>query len=331
MPSFEPLVNEYRGEILDLVHMGYICIVDENSRVIWHAGDPDETVFYRSASKPIQALPVIARGLDKKYALTDEETAIFAGSHQGDSFHVAALESIFEKAGFTEDMLCMAPAMPQVPCAPGTAPRKFYHNCSGKHAGAMLLQRELGGEARDYWREDSPAQREIRRAVAALSEFPEENVGVGLDGCGVPVFAVGMKNIAIAFKNLACPDMIADEALLRAAREFVPRMHSYPLMIKGRNTLCSMLNADPQLVAKGGANGAYGLGIKSLGIGISIKFADGTNSMWPMVIAAALRYVGYENQSTLSMLDRLCPETIVNDNGDSAGRRRLAFDFQKGR
>ena len=156
-------------------------------------------------------------------------------------------------------------------------------------------------------------------------------MGVGLDGCGVPVFAVGMKNIAIAFKNLACPDMIADEALLRAAREFVPRMHSYPLMIKGRNTLCSMLNADPQLVAKGGANGAYGLGIKSLGIGISIKFADGTNSMWPMVIAAALRYVGYENQSTLSMLDRLCPETIVNDNGDSAGRRRLAFDFKKGR
>ena len=95
MPSFEPLVNEYRGDILDLVHMGYICIVDENSRVIWHAGDPDETVFYRSASKPIQALPVIARGLDKKFGLTEEESTIFAGSHAGEAFHIAALESIF--------------------------------------------------------------------------------------------------------------------------------------------------------------------------------------------------------------------------------------------
>ena len=58
-------------------------------------------VFFRSSSKPIQALPVIARGLDKKYGLTDEETAIFSGSHQGDTFHVAALKSIYEKAGLT--------------------------------------------------------------------------------------------------------------------------------------------------------------------------------------------------------------------------------------
>lgn len=62
MPSFEPLVNEYRGDLLDLVHMGYVCVVDENSKVIASVGDADEMVFYRSASKPLQALPVIARG-----------------------------------------------------------------------------------------------------------------------------------------------------------------------------------------------------------------------------------------------------------------------------
>ena len=33
MASFEPLVYEYRGKILDLVHMGYICVVDENGKV----------------------------------------------------------------------------------------------------------------------------------------------------------------------------------------------------------------------------------------------------------------------------------------------------------
>ena len=76
MASFEPLVYEYRGKILDLVHMGYICVVDENGKVLWHVGDPEEMVFYRSASKPLQALPVIARGLDKKYGITPEESVL---------------------------------------------------------------------------------------------------------------------------------------------------------------------------------------------------------------------------------------------------------------
>jgi len=325
MPSFKPLINEYRGNILDLVHMGYICVVGEDSRVLWHVGDPDEVVFYRSASKPLQALPVIARGLDKKYGLTDEETAIFAGSHQGDTFHVAALESIFKKAGFTEDMLCMDPAMPQVACAPGTQPRKFYHNCSGKHAGTLLLQRALGGVERDYWRADSPAQQEIKRAVAVMSEYPLENVGVGLDGCGVPVFAVGMKNIAIAFKNLVRPERIQDEPLARAAMNFIPLMHAYPHMVKGTGQLCTLLNSVPGIVSKGGANGCYAMALKEMGVGIAIKLADGTNGMWPMLIAAVLKELGYKNDSVYTMLDSLCHETIVNDNGDAAGTRRPVF------
>lgn len=325
MPSFKPLVNEYRGNILDLVHMGYICVVDEDSNVLWHVGDADEVVFYRSASKPVQALPVIARGLDKKYGLTAEETAIFAGSHQGDTFHVAALESIFKKAGFTEDMLCMDPAMPQVKFEPGTQPRKFYHNCSGKHAGALLLQRELGGEIRDYYKEDSPAQLEIKRAVAVMSEYPVEKVGLGLDGCGVPVFAVGMKNIAIAFKNLVRPEKIREEALSRAAADFAPRMHAYPHMVKGIGQLCTLLNSVPGVVAKGGANGAYGLALKDMGVGVSIKLADGTNGMWPMIIAAVLREIGYKNNETYEMLESLCHTEIFNDNGDAAGTRRAVF------
>ena len=325
MPSFKPLVNEYRGNILDLVHMGYICVVDEDSKVLWHVGDADEMVFYRSASKPVQALPVIARGLDKKYGLTDEETAIFAGSHQGDAFHVAALESIFKKAGFTEDMLCMDPAMPQVPFEPGTQPRKFFHNCSGKHAGALLLQRELGGAVRDYYKEDSPAQQEIKRAVAVVSEFPVEKVGLGLDGCGVPVFAVGMKNIAIAFKNLVRPEKIREEALAKAAADFVPRMHAYPYMVKGTGQLCTLMNSVPGIVSKGGANGAYAFALKDMGVGVSIKLADGTNGMWPMIIAAVLRELGYKNSDTYAMLESLCHTTIVNDNGDAAGTRKAAF------
>lgn len=324
-----PLVYEYRGELLDLIHYGYICIVDENSNVIYHAGDPDAMVFYRSASKPLQALPVIARRLDEKFGITDEESVMFSGSHQGDTFHVAALESIHKKAGLTEDMLVMNPAYPQVKHDPALPPRRFYHNCSGKHTAAMLLQRELGGEVRDYWKEDSPAQREIKRAVAGMSEFPEERVGVGLDGCGVPVFAVGMKNIAIAFKNLACPDKIVDPELAAAAARYVPRIHRYPNMMRGINMLCSDINFDGAIVAKGGANGVYGIGLKDRRMGISIKLLDGCDGMWPVIIHDVLKFLGHDNEDTYAMLEKKCPHVMINDNGTPCGRRECVFKLEK--
>ena len=65
------LFEEYRGELLDLTHYGYITIVDEKGKVIYSAGDSNAMVFYRSASKPIQCLPVIARDIDKKYGITE--------------------------------------------------------------------------------------------------------------------------------------------------------------------------------------------------------------------------------------------------------------------
>ena len=47
-------------------------------------------VFYRFAFKPIQALPVMEMGPDKKYGITSEESVIFSGFHTGESFYIVA-------------------------------------------------------------------------------------------------------------------------------------------------------------------------------------------------------------------------------------------------
>lgn len=330
------LAEEYRGEILDLVHHGYICVVDKDNRVVAFVGDPEQVVFYRSASKPLQALPVIARGLDKQYGLTEEETVIFAGSHLGEDFHIAALRSIFSKTGMNPEDLIMKPTVPgsreanEERIRQGLPPHKLYHNCSGKHTGAMLLQKALDPEhIRDYWKMESCAQQEILRTVAALSQYPKEQVGLGVDGCGVPVFAVPMKNIAIAFKNLACPDCIEDEQLQMAAKTFVPRIHRYPHMMRGTGYLCSLINHDPNLVAKGGANGVYGIGMKREGLGISLKLADGTENLWPLLIGEIFRQLGYENRDTHAMLESLHGGTLYNDNDSPVGRCRPVFALEK--
>ena len=107
----EVLFEEYRGDVLECQHSGMVCVVDEKG-IAASAGSTDWTSFYRSASKPIQALPILIRGLDRKYGLTAEETAIFSGSHWGDREHVRALESIMDKTGLTEEQMIMLPTYP---------------------------------------------------------------------------------------------------------------------------------------------------------------------------------------------------------------------------
>lgn len=317
--------------LLDLIHEGYVCVVDRDGKVMGSAGNPEAQVYYRSASKPLQAIPVIARGLHKKYGLTEEETVIFSGSHLGEEFHMSVLESIFRKAGIPEDELIMKPAVPGSAKAneerirKGLPMRKLYHNCSGKHAALMLLQRELTGSVQNYWQVDCPAQKEVLRTIATLSQFPEDKIDIGIDGCGVPVFAVPMRNIAVAFKNLARPEDIEDEVLRAAAEEYVPLIHKYPLMMRGTSYICSLINYDENIVAKGGANGVYGLGLKKEGIGISFKLKDGTETMWPIILREIFRQIGYNQPDTIKMLEGLHSGVITNDNGTEVGRCKAVF------
>lgn len=335
MPSYEPLTREYRGNLAepDLTHFGYISVVDEHSNVLYHVGNPDEMIFYRSSSKPIQALPVIARHLDEQYGLTEEETVLFSGSHAGESFHIDALKSIMKKADLTEDMLIMKPAVPAYAPAneerirQGLPPSKLYHNCSGKHAALMLTQRALGGNVRDYWKTDAVVNDEIMRVISIMSEFPKENIQLGIDGCGVPVFAVGMKNIAIAYKNLACIDTISDDTIMDAASRYVPRIHKYNRMMRGTGYLCSRINEDPNIIAKGGANGVYGLGLKKERIGISFKLADGTEDSWPIIIKEIFRIIGYQRPETLQILDEINNGVVLNSNDTPVGWLRPVFTF----
>ncbi len=332
MAQYVPLVKEYRGDLLDLTHYGYLVVVDEHSNVVYQAGDPEALVYYRSASKPIQALPVIKHRLDKEYGLTQEETVLFAGSHAGEPEHLAVIESIMRKSGFSEDMLVMKPAVPSYAPAnearirAGLAPRKFYHNCVGKHAALMLLQRSLGAAPEDYWKMDAPAELEVRACLAKMSET--DHIELGIDGCGVPVFAVGIKHIAVAFKNLACIDTIRDDALQQAVADYVPRIHKYPHMMRGTGYICSYLNEDPNIIAKGGALGVYGFGLKKQRLGVAFKFVDGTEHNWPLIALSVLRDLGVLSKETEANLLHSSPLLLLNDNGTMVGRRDVCFKVE---
>lgn len=332
MEKYVELTREYRGELLDLIHMGNLCVVDKQGKVLYAKGDPENETCYRSASKPLQALPVIVRNLDKKFGLTEGESTIFSGSHAGEKIHIDVLESIAKKAGLQEKDMIMLPTWPANEAHKleilrgGGAPRKFYHNCAGKHLALMMLQRELTGSVEDYWKIESPAQQEVKATICKMSET--QDAQVALDGCGVPVFIVPLKNIAVAYKNLACIDTIQDEALRAAVKRYVPTLHKHPLMVRGTGFICAIMNMDPNIVAKGGANGVYGFGLKKQQLGVSFKLADGTETSWPIIVLQVLKQLDALTPEHEARLLSLMPYHIYNDNNSLAGRREVSFSLK---
>ena len=325
----ELLFEEYREGVLECLHFGTACVVDE-AGVKASVGQPDWLCYYRSASKPVQALPVLVRGLHKKYGLTEEETAIFSGSHWGDADHVRVLESILEKTGLREADMVMLPTYPnrlarrEELLRRNLPPRKIYHNCAGKHLALMLLARELGENVPDYWRRESRTQAEVREMIAYMSDTPQDQIRVGVDGCGVPVFAVPFWRIAQAYLRLSCPELIGDGDVRCAVEENVARLHRYPNMIAGHDVVDTVITANPDLIAKSGAMGVYAIGIRSERLGVAFKTADGSHDEFAASAIEALTQLGVAPE-TVEALRKLYPDTIVNDNREIVGRRKAVF------
>jgi len=329
------LFEEYREDILECVHHGTVCVVNKDG-IAAAVGDPGWICYYRSASKPIQSLPVLMHGLDLKYGLTEEETALFSGSHWGDQEHVRVLEAIMQKTGLKEEQMIMLPTYPNRISERNRLienhmpPRKIYHNCSGKHLGMMLLARELGEEVTGYWKRESRTQQEILGIISMMTDVAQEDIKTGVDGCGVPVYAVPFHSIATSYLRLVCPELIPDSVLRTAVIKNVNMIHKYPHMIAGKDIVCSVLASSSDLLGKSGALGVYVIGIRSLGVGAVVKIMDGSHDEFAAAVLRVFEELGYNNREVAEKLEGLYPSAIVNDNKEMVGHRKAVFKlFEK--
>ncbi|KIL37680.1 asparaginase [Cohnella kolymensis] len=327
----ETLVEEYRGNVLENTHSGRICGVNERGEVVYSIGDVEQLTYLRSSAKPLQALPSIQRGVQEKYNLTDIELALLGASHRGEPFHIEALESLSRKVGLNEDNLICLPTYPLNPDARDRLfksdhpKRKIYHNCSGKHFGIMSLCKLLAVEIDNYWEREHAAQQEILKTVSIMSGYPADHISLGVDGCGVPVFALPLRNIAQAYMTLACPDLIENVALGKAVQTLTRIMNEQSRMIGGTDQICSTLLQDPNIVAKGGAKGIYCFGLKNERLGFALKVSDGSEEEWPLIVAGILQQIDYSNQSTINNMLRLSSQKVINDNNRIVGENKISF------
>lgn len=286
-------------------HRGAIAVYHDGAPAL-SLGDTELPIFARSAVKPLQALPLIERGVPARLGLPAEELAVLCASHDGTEAHVAAVRSLLARGDLDEDLLGCGPHAPFAKqsrlqmLSRGDKPLKVHNNCSGKHTGFLLLARECGDDLANYLKPDSAAQRLVNEAVAEMAGLPAP-LATGLDGCGAPTFVLPLTALARAFCQLANPDGVSS-VRAAACHSIFEAVGQAPLLLAGEQRLCTALVRvwPGRSFAKNGAEGVYVLSLapdakrsKWPGaIGIAIKIDDGTERGYQPVVIDLLKWLG---------------------------------------
>ena len=268
------VVEARRGDgIVEARHRVHAVAVRDGA-VVAEAGDAGLVSFLRSASKPLQALPLVRARTD----LDDADIAIACASHRATDAQLAAVRSLLAKAPATEDDL-------ELGLQRDRPPTKLHHNCSGKHAGMLATCRARGWPTAGYRLPDHPLQHEIavlhaEAARASLAEIP-----TATDGCGVVTFALPLERVAYVFSRVQELD---------GGRRVATAMRARPDLVGGPDGPdYDLMRLCPGWLAKGGAEGLL-CAAGPDGLGVALKVEDGAARPQRPALAQFLRPLGVE-------------------------------------
>ncbi|MGD2155676.1 MAG: asparaginase [Anaerolineales bacterium] len=343
--SYLPILELARSGVTESAHYGSVSVVNAQGKLLAWYGNPLVVTFLRSAAKPFQALPLIDSVGHETINLTQEEIAIICASHSGTDQHVSVVKAIQSKIGLSEaDLNCGIHPPIHKPTARklierGIEPSAIHNNCSGKHTGMLALARIQNMPTSDYIDTDHPVQQIILKTFSEMCDLNPQEIGLGIDGCSVPTFAIPLQNVSFAYARLCDP---AELSIRRASscRTITSAMMAHPEMVAGPGRFDTRLMqvAQGRIIAKGGAEGFQGLGLlpgalnpNSPGIGIAIKIADGDKAgrARSAVALEVLHQIGALSTNELEKLgDFGITRNLLNWRDIVVGKSRPCFTLQ---
>ena len=301
----EILVEVTRCGIVESVHRGHLAVVDGDGNLIASLGNPETVTFLRSSAKPFQAIPFLLSGAAERFGFTEKELALACASHNGEEIHSTIAARMLDKAGFTEqDLRCgthepFSTEIARSLIRRDEKPSQIQNNCSGKHAAMLAFAKQINAPAENYDSLENPIQEQILEIVERFSDVGQNEIGVGIDGCSAPNFALPMARMARMFAKLILPPEDFDSELREACRRVASAMMSYPEMIGGeepkRLDTLLMRVLPGRIISKIGAEGVYTAGILpnpkwKRGLGIALKIEDGSDRRArPVAVLEVLR------------------------------------------
>ena len=325
-----PLAEVTRGDEVESLHAGSIAVVDTGGRILYAAGDPECLTFTRSTIKPFQAAPFIAAGGAERFGLDARELALLCASHSGEEMHVQTVQSILQKADCQEQQLgcgCHVPmrySLEALP-PPGAVFTQLHHNCSGKHAGFLASCIQHGWPIADYLNPSHPLQLAVRRSVAHFAGMAEDELKMGIDGCSAPNYAMPLSRLALSYARLAQDG--SDDVYGDAPAKLCAAMTASPELVSGtgRTDVAFMQSGPGDWVAKIGAEGVQVIGIRSAGLGIAVKVADGNTRALCTATVSVLQQLGLLAHPEASPLAAWVRPKTHNYAGIRTGELRAVF------
>lgn len=336
--SENPMVDITRGGIVESSHRFVAAVANVHGEVQAAWGNTDLVTFLRSSAKPFQGMPLVESGAAAHYGLSEKELAIACASHAGTDEHIEVINSILRKIELSEaDLRCGT----HTPYDTGTSkkliiagekPSPIRHNCSGKHAGMLVVARFLDAPTSTYLEPDHPVQKQILHSFGEMVSMAADDIIVGIDGCSAPNFAVPLRNAATAYARLMDPEQFSAERA-ESCRAIVNAMTAYPKMVSGEGRFDTLLMqvTSAQLLSKGGAEGFQGIGIPpnilrpgSPALGVALKVLDGDMGSRARSVAtiAVLEALGILPEEEHQHLSQFNSRPILNQSGLHVGEIR---------
>ena len=274
-----PLVDYRRNGVSETTIHGAVAWASGGKIV--HSFGGNVLCYGRSMMKPVMAKP-LAKALSNSTSW--QQKSIVVASHNGTSEHVKVAQSLLSES---EHGLMQTPL--DVPLMQFgrqvRRPRRWYHCCSGEHAGILCACRHLGWERAGYMLPEHPF---FKAFVERMRHYLGEQwspLRVARDGCGLPTLSNTVAELAAVYASLVKEknDDWIWESMVR-----------HPDLVGGFGRLDStiMKASGGSVIAKEGADGLLGLAIEHRdfpnGLGVVIKVAHGWNMQATWYVARGI-------------------------------------------
>lgn len=309
----EPLALSIRGNTIETLHYGWICILDKDKNIIYKKGNVNEQILLRSCAKPIQAIPLVKHNIK----ITGKELAIVCGSHSGSKKHLKVLYGFMKTYGlYLSDLQCGI-HLPYDEKEKNNLiinnlhANPLHNNCSGKHLGMLVVCKKNNWDLKNYLDLKHPLQKLILKTIEGLSET--KKISIGIDGCSLPTFGLPVINIAKMFSNFS-----SDKQYSR----IISSMKKNPFYMGSENQIDTEITkkSNGELIAKVGAEGI--IVVFNDGNSAVVKIADGSPKARSIVVLKLLLKLGWLKQKEIkhSPLEEIIKGEIKNHRGICTGK-----------
>ena len=277
--EWEPLVDYRRNGVSETTIHGAVAWASGDKLV--HSFGGNVLCYGRSMMKPIM-MKVFAEELASE--LNWDQKAIAVASHNGDTEHVAAAQSILSES---EWGLMQTPLdVPLIQFGRQVRrKRRWFHTCSGEHAALLRGCRLKGWERVGYTLPHHPLSQAFVGVLQNTLGAEWTPKRVARDGCGLPTVSNTVSELALLYARLVVEkdDDWIWEAMVRN-----------PDLVGGFNRLDSTIikAGAGRVIAKEGADGLLGMAVEHPdypdGLGIVVKIAHGWNSSATWYVARSI-------------------------------------------